>query len=67
MWLGTQFLLTLGRMPKLGWGKGWEDEGGTGRGGCEIREKENEKESLLVADHHFKPSANQKQVLQYLA
>lgn len=39
-------MLTLGRMLKLGWGKGWRDEGGTGRGGCGIRKKENEKEFI---------------------
>lgn len=42
MWLGTQFLLTLGNMPKLGWGKGWRDEGGMGLDGCGTGEEENE-------------------------
>lgn len=55
------------KLAQTGLGKGLGGWGGTGGGGCGIREKENEKESLLVADHHFKPSANQKQVLQYLA
>lgn len=52
-----------GSMPKAGWGKGL---GGVGT--CRIRrEEENKKEILLLADHQFKPSANQKQLLQQLA
>lgn len=49
---------------------GGERAGGMGRmgqSGCGIGEEENEKKCLLVADHHFKPCAFQKQVLQYLA
>lgn len=62
MWLGTQFLLEV--RPK----QGGERAGGAGVGMCRIRrEQENKKETLLLADHQFKPSANQKQVLQQLA
>lgn len=55
------------KCAQTGVGKGLGELGGDRVGAGVEKQKESEKESLLAADHHFKSSANQKQVLQYLA